>query len=167
MLARLSDPRLAIFCGMFIVLQIYGTKRVWNNSCFSALRASVFADLDKSVNRKYFVRKKTYFDVGSGSISRVGASVGGRHVVCRTGSLRWTQMSSESYFDYKYFMRKGNHQSRLLFTLHQILDKNLYSHARQSCVSKDWPYTFRSLSCSLEGEGIWRYTGDRKRGIGI
>jgi hypothetical protein len=72
MLARLSDPRLAIFRGMFIVLQTYGTKLVWNDSCFTALRACVFADLDKIVNREYFVQKKTYFDVGKESISEVG-----------------------------------------------------------------------------------------------
>jgi hypothetical protein len=72
MLARLSDPRLAIFRGMFIVLQTYGTKLVWNDSCFSNLRTSVFADLDKSINQAYLVRQKTYFDIGKETISKSG-----------------------------------------------------------------------------------------------
>ena len=56
---------------MFIILQIYRTKLVWNDFCFTALRANVFTDLNKSVNQKYFVYKKTYFDVGKESISKV------------------------------------------------------------------------------------------------
>lgn len=72
MLGRLSDPRLVIFRGMFIVLQTYGTKLVWNDSCFSNLRTSVFTDLNKSMNRAYLVRQKTYFDIGKEMISKSG-----------------------------------------------------------------------------------------------
>jgi hypothetical protein len=71
MLARLSDPCLVIFRGMFIILQTYRTKLVWNDFCFMAFCANIFADLDKSVNRKYFVYKKTYFDIKKESISKV------------------------------------------------------------------------------------------------
>jgi hypothetical protein len=71
-LAMLSDPRLSIFHGMFIVLQTYRTKLVWNNSCFSALRANVFIDLDKNINREYLVREKIYFDIGKKTVSVLG-----------------------------------------------------------------------------------------------
>jgi hypothetical protein len=71
MLARLFDPCLAIFRGIFIIFQIYRTKLIWNNFCFMALCASIFADLDKNMNRKYFVYKKTYFDVRKKNILKV------------------------------------------------------------------------------------------------
>jgi len=70
MLERLSDPRLGIFRGMFIVIQTYGTKLAWNDVCFSGLRASVFSDLDKSINRAYLIREKTYFDIAKETASR-------------------------------------------------------------------------------------------------
>ena len=72
MLATVSDPRLSIFRGMFIVLQTYGTKLVWNDSCFSTLRTNVLTDLDKSINREYLVREKTYFDVGKETVLALG-----------------------------------------------------------------------------------------------
>jgi hypothetical protein len=72
MLATLSDPRLFIFHRIFIVLQTYGTKLVWNDFCFSALRANILTDLDKNINREYLVRKKTYFNVGKETISALG-----------------------------------------------------------------------------------------------
>lgn len=72
MLAMLSDPRLSIFRGMSIVLQTYGTKLVWNDSCFSTLRTNVLTDLDKSINREYLVSEKTYFDVGKETVSALG-----------------------------------------------------------------------------------------------
>ena len=72
MLAKLGNPHLAMFRGMFIVRQSYGTKLVWNDSCFSTLRARVLRELDKSLDLSYLVRDKTYFDVGKETISGSG-----------------------------------------------------------------------------------------------
>jgi hypothetical protein len=72
MLVTLSDLCLSIFRRMFIILQTYRTKLVWNDSYFSTLRANVFTNLDKNINREYLVRKKTYFDVGKEIVSVLG-----------------------------------------------------------------------------------------------
>jgi hypothetical protein len=71
-LVTLSDPRLSIFRGMFIILQTYRTKLVWNNFCFFVLCTNVFTNLDKSINREYFIREKTYFDMGKEIILVLG-----------------------------------------------------------------------------------------------
>jgi hypothetical protein len=71
-LVTLSDPRLSIFRGIFIILQTYGTKLVWNNSCFSTLRANILTNLDKSINREYLVCEKTYFDIGKETVLVLG-----------------------------------------------------------------------------------------------
>ncbi|KJZ69025.1 hypothetical protein HIM_11584 [Hirsutella minnesotensis 3608] len=70
MLARLSDPRLSIFRGMFIVFEMYGTKLMWAGTSFSSLRDNVLSALDKSIDRRYLIPEKTYFDVGKETISR-------------------------------------------------------------------------------------------------
>jgi len=72
MLSTLSDPRLSIFRGMFIIIQTYGTKLVWNDTFFSTLRTTVLNDLNKSINREHLVREKTYFDVGKETVSALG-----------------------------------------------------------------------------------------------
>jgi hypothetical protein len=71
MLATLSSLQLSIFRGMFIILQTYGTKLVWNDSCFADLRTIALAELDKNINREYLVREKTYVDVGKETISTI------------------------------------------------------------------------------------------------
>jgi hypothetical protein len=68
----LSDLRLSIFYRIFIVFQIYRTKLVWNDSCFSALRANILTNLNKSINWEYLVREKTYFDIGKKIVSVLG-----------------------------------------------------------------------------------------------
>ncbi|KAH7112065.1 hypothetical protein EDB81DRAFT_829100 [Dactylonectria macrodidyma] len=70
MLSRLSDLRFSIFRGMFIVFEIYGTKTMWTGTSFSNLRDNVLSALDKSIDRRYLIPEKTYFDVGKETISR-------------------------------------------------------------------------------------------------
>ncbi|KAJ4130630.1 hypothetical protein NW754_009683 [Fusarium falciforme] len=70
MLSRLSDPRFSMFRGMFIVFEMYGTKLTWTGTSFSDLRDNVLSALDKSIDRRYLIPEKTYFDVGKETISR-------------------------------------------------------------------------------------------------
>lgn len=70
MLSRLSDPRFYLFRGMFIVFETYGTKLMWTDTSFSTLRDNVLPALDKSIDRRYLIPEKTYFDVGKETISR-------------------------------------------------------------------------------------------------
>lgn len=66
---RTSQPRLAGFRGMFLVIQTYGTKLVWHDPSFSTLRKNFVAALDKSVNITHLVRSKMYVDLGKETIS--------------------------------------------------------------------------------------------------
>ncbi|KJZ68270.1 hypothetical protein HIM_12341 [Hirsutella minnesotensis 3608] len=70
MLSRLTDPRFSMFRGMFIVFETYGTKLTWTDTSFSNLRDNVLSALDKSIDRRYLIPEKTYFDVGKETISR-------------------------------------------------------------------------------------------------
>ena len=56
MLATLSSPQLSMFRGLFIVLQTYGTKLVWDDFCFSDLRTTALTELNKNINREYLIR---------------------------------------------------------------------------------------------------------------
>lgn len=69
MLAKLSKPSLAEFRGMFMVIQAYGTKLVWNDSSFSRLRDDFKTNLDSILNVDHLVLSKTFVDVGKECIS--------------------------------------------------------------------------------------------------
>ncbi|KAH8658902.1 hypothetical protein BGZ61DRAFT_540415 [Ilyonectria robusta] len=70
MLSRLSDPRFHIFRGMFIVFEAYGTKLMWTDTSFSTLRENVLSALNKSIDRRYLIPEKTYFNVGKETVLR-------------------------------------------------------------------------------------------------
>lgn len=66
---KLSKPCLAEFRGMFMVIQAYGTKLVWNNSSFSRLRDDFKTSLNLIVNIDYLILPKTFVNVGKECIS--------------------------------------------------------------------------------------------------
>ena len=70
MLEKLHDPRLADFRGMFIVLQTYGTKLVWNHSSFSQLRREVQIQLSRSIRFNHLNLSHIYVDLGKESITQ-------------------------------------------------------------------------------------------------
>lgn len=64
MLAKLADPSLAEFRGMFMMLQVYGTKLVWNHERFSALRDDFLHQLQSLVRVEHLNLSKTFVDIG-------------------------------------------------------------------------------------------------------
>src|SRR5437016_11098412 len=69
MLEKLSNPRLEEFRGMFIIIQIYGTKLIWNDVSFSDLRRDFEMQLDTIIDIKHMNLSKTFVDVGKETIS--------------------------------------------------------------------------------------------------
>jgi hypothetical protein len=53
MLAKLTDPTPRDFCGMFIVIQMYGTKLVWNHPDFPELRRDFIEQLNHMVDLQH------------------------------------------------------------------------------------------------------------------
>ncbi|KAJ9634939.1 hypothetical protein H2199_008803 [Coniosporium tulheliwenetii] len=66
---KLSKSCLAEFRGMFMVIQAYGTKLVWNDSNFSRLRDDFKTSLNSIVNIDYLILPKTFVDIGKECIS--------------------------------------------------------------------------------------------------
>lgn len=69
MLAKLADPTLREFRGMFIVIQMYSTKLVWNHPDFSELRRDFVGQLHYIVDIQHLNLKKTYVDIGKECVS--------------------------------------------------------------------------------------------------
>ncbi len=69
MLEKLSKPSLAEFRGMFMVIQVYGTKLVWHNSSVSRLRYDFKRELESIVNLDHLILSKTFVDVGKETVS--------------------------------------------------------------------------------------------------
>lgn len=75
MLARLVHPSLADFRGMFIVIQTYGTKLVWNHSRFTQLREDFQSQISQLVRLEHLNLSRTYVDLGKESITQGPARI--------------------------------------------------------------------------------------------
>ncbi|KAJ5882688.1 uncharacterized protein N7473_011122 [Penicillium subrubescens] len=89
MRAKLIHPSLAEFRGMFIVVQTYGTKLVWNHENFTQLRNDFCRQLSSLLNLAYLDESKTYVDIGKECLSGPSNIHCGNAVVYRTGSVLW------------------------------------------------------------------------------
>lgn len=69
MLQTLRKSSLAEFRGMFIVIQVYGTKLVWHDDNFSRLRDDFKRSLDTVINVDHLVLDNTFVDVGKETVS--------------------------------------------------------------------------------------------------
>jgi hypothetical protein len=75
MVEKLTQPALAEFRGMFMVLQIYGTKMVWNQDNFSRLRQDFVTQLSSMVNLDHLNQSKIYVDIGKECISQQASRI--------------------------------------------------------------------------------------------
>ncbi|RFU25145.1 hypothetical protein B7463_g11192, partial [Scytalidium lignicola] len=155
MLSRLSDPCLALFRRMFIVIQIYGTKLVWNNSSFSALCSNMLAELDNSINRAYLIREKAYFDVGKETISK-SAWVHWRKMCCLKHWL--ASVDPKTYVGHRVFPVSGTRDAATMsiestqkhfLHLHVVHAKRYNSYKELVDAGKIFPFTNRNIESML------------------